>query len=122
MSVKTGVGNAEGGAKESRALQKGSPISFSKASFPAVPITNLRGRKNKKGRKDKREGMEGDKIKAFQPGGRRNVYFFFLNTSNFSNQLKIIKCIKKAGMQFSRAQLLNNSSSAAPISLINPEV
>lgn len=64
----------------------------------------------------------GDKIKAFQPAGRRNVCFFFLNTSNFSNQLKIIKCIKKAGMQFSRAQLLNNSSSAAPISLINPEV
>lgn len=96
-------------------------LTFSIASFPATPTANFGGRKNRKGREDKKR-RGGNKIRAFRPAGRRNVYFFSLNSPNFSTQLKIIKCIKKAGMQFSRAQLLNNSSSAAPISLINPEV
>lgn len=89
------------------------------------PTANFRRSKNRKRRIEcvcvcarVRRG----KTRAFQPAGRRNVYFFSLNAPNFSTQLKIIKCIKKAGMQLSRAQLLNNSSSAAPISLINPGI
>lgn len=77
MSVETGVGNAEGGAKESSALQKGASISFSKASFLAVPITNFRGRKNRKGRKDKREGMGGIKSKLSNPLEEEMCISFF---------------------------------------------